>query len=231
MDLKQLAAQKAVTLIQNNSTVGIGAGSTMAHIVNLLKEKVQNGLQVQVATSSFTTHRLLVQNGFTVLNTADLHSLDIYFDGCDQFDKNLNALKSGGGIHTQEKLLATMAKQFVLVGDEGKYAETLQTKYPVVLEVLPQALTFVPSAVEAVFTGTKTVLRQGDKKDGAVVTENGNYLFDVWFTAWPDIAQINPVFKTIPGVVETSLFYNIASKAIIAAADGSIKVIDKQAGN
>jgi len=222
MDFKKQAAQKAVELIQDNSIIGIGAGSTMAHIVYFLREAVQKGLGVQVATSSFNTRQLLLDNGFTVLNTGDLTAVDIYFDGCDQFDKNLNALKSGGGIHTQEKLLATMAKQFIIVGDTAKYVNELQTKYPVVLEVLPQALKYVPIAVTALLPNTKTVLRLGDKKDGAVVTENGNYLFDVWFTAWPDLATINPAFKTIPGIVETSLFYNIASKAIIAGENGVV---------
>ena len=226
MNLKKQAAQKAVSLVEDNSTIGIGAGSTMAHIVYFLKEEVQRGLQVQVATSSFNTRQLLLTNGLAVLNTADLSTLDIYFDGCDQFDKNLNALKSGGGIHTQEKLLATMAKQFIIVGDEAKYSEKLQTKYPVVIEVLPQALNFVPAAVAAAFPGTKTVLRTDGKKDGAVFTENGNLLFDVWFTEWPLLSTINSSFKAIPGIVETSLFYNVAVKAIIAGEEG-ITILEK----
>ncbi len=226
MDLKKLAAQKAVTLIKNNSIVGIGAGSTMAHIVGFLKDEVEKGLNVKVATSSFFTRQLLLQNGFTVLHTGDLEMLDIYFDGCDQFDKNLNALKSGSGIHTQEKLLATMAKEFVIVGDESKYAETLETKYPLVIEVLPQAARFAVKAIQEAFPGTKTALRTGDKKDGAVITENGNYLFDIWFSEWSRLSTINPACKSIPGIVETSLFYNIASKAIIACANG-VRVLER----
>jgi ribose 5-phosphate isomerase A len=222
MDFKKQAAEKAVTLVKDKSIVGIGAGSTMAHIVFFLKEAMQNGLDVQVATSAFITRQLLQQNGFNVLNTGSLSALDIYFDGCDQFDKNLHALKSGGGIHTQEKLLATMAREFVLVGDEGKYAEELDTKFPVVTEVLPQASAFVPLAISKLFPGTKAVMRTGDKKDGPVITENGNYLFDIWFTQWPGLSQINPVLKTITGIVETSLFYNIASKAVIAGEKGIV---------
>jgi ribose 5-phosphate isomerase A len=222
MDYKKQAAEKAVAFIKNNTSIGLGAGSTMAHIVYFLKEAVEQGLEVQVATSSFATRQLLLQNGFAVLNTADIATLELYFDGCDQFDKHLNALKSGGGIHTQEKLLATMAKQFILVGDEAKYSEALQTKYPVVIEVLPQAHRFVINAVETAFAGTKTELRTGGKKDGAVITENGNYLMDVWFTQWPPLAGVNPAFKAIPGIVETSLFYDIAAKAIVAGENGVV---------
>ncbi len=226
MDLKKLAAQKAVELVQSNSIIGLGAGSTMAHMVGFLQQTVQNGLNVGVATSSFSTRQLLVQRGFSVLNTADLANIDIYFDGCDQFDKNLTALKSGGGIHTQEKLLASMATQFILVGDDTKYSETLQTNYPLVIEVLPQAFKYVAQIVPAVLPVAKILPRLGDKRDGAVVTENGNYLFDLWFDAWPPLATINPVLKAITGIVETSLFYNIASKAIIAGEAGVV-VLEK----
>ncbi len=222
MDFKKLAAHKAVELVHPNAVIGLGAGSTMAHMVGFLQQAVQNGLNVGVATSSFTTRQLLAQHGFTVLNTADLAGIDIYFDGCDQFDKNLNALKSGGGIHTQEKLLACMATQFILVGDDTKYSETLQTNYPLVIEVLPQAFKYVAHAVPALLPVAKMLPRLGDKRDGAVVTENGNYLFDLWFDAWPPLATINPVLKGITGIVETSLFYNIASKAIIAGKTGVV---------
>src|SRR5579883_63345 len=107
MDYKFQAAKEALTLVVNNCIVGLGAGSTMAHLVNCLQEKVNDGLSIRVVTSSFNTRQLLLQKGFTVLDTGNLESIDIYFDGCDQFDANLNALKSGGGIHTMEKLLAS----------------------------------------------------------------------------------------------------------------------------
>ena len=160
---------------------------------------------------------------------SSLSSIDIYFDGCDQFDKQLNALKSGGGIHTREKLLASMAKQFLLVGDEAKYVRQFDTTYPMVIDLLPEALRYVPASIQKLFPGVKTILRMSDKKEGAAITENGNYLMDVWFTNWPELQQLNSLMKGITGVVETSLFYNLAHKAIIAGEDG-IKVIKKELG-
>ena len=141
-------------------------------------------------------------------------------------DKNLNALKSGGGIHTHEKLMASMAKQFILVGDEAKYADQLDGTYPLVIEFLPEALCYVPSRIQYLFPEVKTALRMSDKKDGAVITSNGNYLLDVWFYKWPNLSTINPLMKEITGVVETSLFYNLAHKAIIAGQDG-VRIIEK----
>src|SRR4051794_5723263 len=106
MDLKMEAAVKAVTFIKDGDSVGLGAGATIANIVNLLAEDKDAIRNINFFTSSFTTHQLLTKHGFRVGATSDITQLDIYFDGCDQLDKDLNALKSGGGIHTQEKLLA-----------------------------------------------------------------------------------------------------------------------------
>lgn len=223
MNLKQEAAKIAVTFIKSGTAVGLGAGVTMAYMVEFLKEEK---LSIQLYTSSAATKMLLQQNGFTVNDIAVVPGLDMYFDGCDQFDKALNALKSGGGIHTAEKLLASMAKEFVLVGDESKYVEQLTTAFPLVLEVLPQAITFVTTKVHQLLNGVKMSVRYDVNKD-AVVTENGNYLVDVWFTAWPELSQLNPVLKTVTGIVETSLFYNMAGKAVIAGSEG-VRILEKK---
>ncbi|MGZ3901459.1 MAG: ribose 5-phosphate isomerase A [Bacteroidia bacterium] len=226
MNFKQQAAAKAVTFVNENNIVGLGAGATMAYAAEFLKTKINNGLSIQLVTSSFTTRQLLLKENLTVLPIEACKEIDIYFDGCDQFDKQLNALKSGGGIHTQEKLLASMAKQFVLVGDASKLVDTFDIKYPLVIEMLPQSLEFVPYKIHKLFPGVRTSMRLSDKKDGAVITENGNYLLDVYFETWPELSSINQTFKSITGVVETSLFYGLAHKAIIAGENG-VTVLDK----
>lgn len=222
MNLKQQAAKEAVTLIKDKRVVGLGAGTTMAYMVEYLQEQ---HIDVQVYSSSADTKKKLSQHGFTPGDIASVAYLDIYFDGCDQFDKNLDALKSGGGIHTMEKLLASMAKEFVLVGDESKYTETLSNKYPLVLEVLPQARSFVIIKLESMYKDITMEYRKSSAGD-FVLTENGNLLLDVWFTTWPELTQLNTSLKTITGVVETSLFYNLATKAITAGEAG-IRIFTK----
>ena len=226
MDLKKEAARKAITYINNKTTVGLGAGSTIAFMIEFLAEEAKKGAALKLVTSSFTTHQLLLQNGFAVQAISDVAEIDIYFDGCDQFDKDLNALKSGGGIHTREKLLASMAKQFILVGDEAKYSEHLGNTFPLAVELLPESYRYVLATIQKLFPGVKTILRISDKKDGAAITENGNYLVDCWFTNWLDLGLLNTQLKTITGVVETSLFYQLADKAIIAGKDG-IRIMQK----
>ncbi|MDP4283971.1 MAG: ribose 5-phosphate isomerase A [Bacteroidota bacterium] len=220
MNFKQEAARKASTLVKNNYVVGLGAGSTMASLAEFLKERMENGLSIRLVTSSYSTMMLLQEYKIPVMPIASFKKIDIYFDGCDQFDQNLNALKSGGGIHMMEKLLASMAKQFILVGDETKLVDKFDLKYPLVLEILPQAVTFIPHKIGQLFRGIKMIMRMNDKRDGPVITGNGNYLLDVYFKTWPELPGINPLFKSIPGIVETSLFYEMAYKAIIAGEKG-----------
>ena len=225
-DFKKEAARQSIALIKNNITLGLGAGSTVAHIVEVLQEEIKNGLVIKIVTSSFTTLQLLQKYGLIVLPIASVAEIDLYMDGCDQFDKDLNALKSGGGIHTMEKLLSTMAKQFILGGDEAKYVEKFDGRFPLVADVLPEALHFVTARVQMLFPGVAVVLRTGDKKDGAVITENGNYLIDLWFKEWPDLSTLNATLKSTTGVIETSLFHNLAHKAIISGRDG-VRIFEK----
>ncbi|WP_153798575.1 ribose 5-phosphate isomerase A [Foetidibacter luteolus] len=221
MDLKKAAALKALEFIKDNMSVGLGAGSSIAHLVTAIKEmQADGGLTVNLYTSSYSTKQLLLNNGFTAGDVSSITKLDIYFDGCDQFDKNLHALKSGGGIHTMEKLLASMATRFIIIGDESKYSETLGTTFPLVLEVLPEAVPFVTMQVKKFFEDADVQLRMAAKKDGAVITERGNLLLDVYVKFWHPLAIINPALKSISGIVETSLFYNMADMAILGTAEG-----------
>jgi ribose 5-phosphate isomerase A len=223
-DLKQQAALAAVKLIRENSIIGLGAGSTIAHLVQGIKANPALAGSITTATSSFSTKMLLQQAGFAVREMGDLQEIDLYFDGCDQFDSRLNALKSGGGIHTREKILASMAREFILLGDESKFVDKLDGKYPLVVEVIPDALTFVMNRLQQMLHPTDIRIRLGDKKDGAVITENGNYLLDCRWTVFPEPALVNEKVTAIPGVLEHSLFVNLARLAMVAGPDG-IKII------
>src|ERR1700709_2739957 len=119
-DYKKDAAKEALKFVKPGMTLGLGAGSTMGHIIKFIKEDVTLFSSLTMVTSSFSTRQLLLTEGFRVVDAGWLASLDLYFDGCDQFDWRLSALKSGGGVHVSEKVLAAMAAEFVLVGDSSK---------------------------------------------------------------------------------------------------------------
>ncbi len=222
-DYKMEAAKAALQFIKPGQIIGVGAGSTIANLVGLLAADSGLAASLTFATSSFKTAQLIIEKGLNIKAAEHLTRLDIYFDGCDQFDEQLNALKCGGGIHTSEKILASLADEFILLGDAGKSVKSLDTTYPLVLEVLPEALQFVQQWLTKNIPTAKTTMRLSTQKDGAVITENGNYLLDVYFTQlWP-LEKMNAV-KMVPGVVEHSLFLGIAKKAIIAG-DSGVRVL------
>ncbi len=219
-DYKLEAAKAALTLITPNQIIGLGAGSTIAHLVNMLARDLKLAASLIFTSSSFKTTQLLSKHELRIQSPALLNKLDIYFDGCDQFDSELNALKSGGGIHTTEKILASMAHEFILLGDEGKFSAQLNATYPLVIEILPQALQIVPAKLATLFPQATLTQRMSTQKDGALISDNGNMLIDVQFAELPEPAKLNALVKMIPGVVEHSLFYQMAGRAIVAGENG-----------
>jgi ribose 5-phosphate isomerase A len=219
-DFKAEAAKAALQLIKPGQTIGLGAGSTIAHLVEMVSNNDRLKPSVIFTSSSFKTTNLLQERGLRVVSPSLLKHIDIYFDGCDQFDAELNALKSGGGIHTTEKILASMAKEFILIGDDGKYTEKLDTKYPLVVEILPQSLQIVLSRLATMFPGAQIKQRIRTQKDGAVITENGNMLVDIYFEKVVAPEILNLEVKMIHGIVDHSLFYRMATKALLAGEKG-----------
>jgi len=223
-DHKLEAAKAAFKFIKTGQTIGLGAGTTVLHLANMIGQNKDLARSVVLVSSSFKTNTYLQEQGLNVKPASATKHLDIYFDGCDQFDQQLNALKSGGGIHTTEKILASMAAEFILMGDDTKFVPQLTATYPLVIEILPQALQIVLLTLKSAYPDADIKLRMGDQKDGAVISDNGNLLADIRFTHVPQWQQLNIDVKMIPGIVEHSLFYGMATQAIIAG-EGGVRVI------
>jgi ribose 5-phosphate isomerase A len=209
----------ALEMVRDGMAIGLCGGSTIATLIKPLAEVINRGHQLQLYTSSNATRLLLLSEGMTIHDQGHAKKLDIYFDGCDQLDKNLNALKSGGGIHTQEKILTAMSDQFILLADEKKWVPKFDTKFPLVIELLPDSRHYIPPRIEMKFQGCRTSFRR--KNEDVFRTINGNFLLEVWFGNWPPLDGINEWLKSFPGTIETSLFYSMASTAIIGAPDGA----------
>lgn len=219
-DYKMEAAKASLNFIKNGQVIGLGAGSTITNLVDLLSADLELVSSLTFVSSSFKTRAYLVEKGLNVKVAGMVKEIDIYFDGCDQFDTQLNALKSGGGIHTSEKILASMAKEFILIGDESKLTTKLDVTFPLVIELLAEALPIVFNTIQFKYPDAVLQLRMSTQKDGAVISENGNLLADIRFTELPELKELNTHIKMIPGVVEHSLFYQLASKAVIAGENG-----------
>lgn len=222
-DLKKSCAKEALKYIKNNTIIGLGGGSTISYLINYIKET--KNLNVRVVTPSTKTKMLCIENGLEVIHTGSVDKVDVAFDGCDQVDENLNALKSGGGIHTKEKLIAAMADDYILLVDNTKFVKTLTFKYPVVLEILEDSIKYVERLVKEL--GGKPTIRSSSAKDGFTITDNGNLLMDVMFYNVQDIYELENKLLNICGVIDTSLFTNVVTKAVVASSSG-IRVISKK---
>lgn len=222
-DLKKACAKEALKYIKNNTIIGLGGGSTISYLIDYIRE--DKDLNVKVVTPSMKTKMLCIKNGLEVLHACSVDKVGVAFDGCDEVDLNLNALKSGGGIHTKEKLIASMADDYILLVDDTKVSNTLTFKHPVVLEILQDSLGYVERIVTEL--GGKLTIRNSSAKDGFTISDNGNLLIDVTFENVTDIYKLEKSLQNICGVVDISLFVNVVTKALVTGIDG-IRVISKK---
>lgn len=213
--MKQRCAKEAFKMIKNHSIVGLGGGSTIAYLID---ELAASSLDVKVVTPSFQSECLCIEKGLQVIPTHSVSKVDIAFDGCDEVDRQLNALKSGGGIHTKEKIIGTMAKDYVLLVDESKVYDTLGFDHPVVLEIVKDSCSSVVKQVENL--GGNCKIRAASNKDGGVISDQSLLLVDAMFSDVKDIKKLHDDLKAIVGILEISLFVNVATKALIVKEDG-----------
>lgn len=214
--MKKKCALYASKLVKDGMVVGLGGGSTISYLVDYVKDK-----DIKVVSPSSKTVLLAQKAGLTVLNTQYVDHVDIAFDGCDEVDSHLNALKSGGGIHTQEKIIASMADEYIVLVDESKFHETLAFKVPVVVEVLPKAYSIVKKKIEKLNGNVEW--RTASNKDGFLMSDEGNLLLDVYFDGVQDIDLLNQTLLMMPGVVDTSLFVDIITGIIMISDKGVFK--------
>lgn len=209
--LKQMAAQAALSYIPRHSIVGIGTGSTVNFLIAALAtNKVP--LEGAVASSVASAERLK-KAGIPVVELNTVGELPIYIDGADEFNQHHYLVKGGGGALTREKILATAAKQFVCIADASKQVGLLGAEFPVAVEVIPMARSFV--ARQIVKLGGDPVYRE------KFVTDNGNVILDVYNLKLLNPVEMEQKLNNIPGVVANGIFaLRPADVILVANANG-----------
>jgi ribose 5-phosphate isomerase A len=222
-DAKKRVALEAIKHVKDGFIVGLGSGSTAAYAIQEIGRRVtQDGLQVLGVPTSSQAMKLAVQSGVP-LTTLDEHpNPDLAVDGADQIDNKLNMIKGGGGAMTREKIVASAAKQLIIIADETKLVEKLGTNCQVPVEVLPFALATTTANINKL--GGKPICRESVEKVGAVVTDNGNYIVDIDFGPINNAEELNQRLKLIPGVFETGLFIEMADIVFLGRPDGVRKL-------
>jgi ribose 5-phosphate isomerase A len=221
---KRFVATAAAGLIQDGMTIGMGTGSTIALLIEELARRVRDeGIQVVAVPTSFQSRISCLKLGIAVRDMQDTASVDLAIDGADEVDPELNLIKGGGGSHTLEKIVARMAGEFVVTVDESKLVQRLGTSFAVPIEVLSSARSYVERAVCEL--GGEPVLRMALRKDGPVVTDNGQLIYDTRFPATADLRAIDRLLHEIPGIIETGLFFDTASKVLVGCgAPGNLSL-------
>jgi ribose 5-phosphate isomerase A len=212
---KKNAASEAVKHVKNGFSIGLGTGSTAAYAIKELGRRVKHeGIRVLGVPTSYEALTLAVENGISTTTLEEHPTLDLTIDGTDQIDPELNLIKGMGGALAQEKIVASVSRKLIIIADSTKKVETLGEKHhPVPVEVLPFAAPVIARRIKQM--GGKPTLRQGSGKVGPVITDNGNVIIDAEFGLIREPSELSSELKSLPGVVETGIFVNMASLAYV----------------
>ena len=206
---KQAAAKAALKHLPKGGILGVGTGSTVNFLIDLLPELQ---LEAAVASSNATAERL-EKLGIEVVDMNSVGGLDAYVDGADEIDRHMHMIKGGGAALTREKIVASIAKKFVCIVYDSKWVEQLGREFPLPVEVIPMARSAVARKIVAL--GGDPVYREG------VVTDNGNVILDVYNLNILNAIELEKALNNIPGVVTNGIFaLNAASIAIVATNNG-----------
>lgn len=213
--MKQEVGKAAAALVQSNSIVGLGTGSTTAYAIQYIGERLAAGEIENVVgiPTSFQAEVLAKQYGIPLTNLDAVDHIDVAIDGADEVDPNKNLIKGGGAAHTREKVVDALADKFVVVVDSGKLVDRLGTTFLLPVEVIPMAITPVMRQLETL--GCKAELRMGVRKAGPVVTDEGNLVVDLKFDSIDDPETMEKVINNIPGVLENGLFVGVADMILV----------------
>jgi len=218
---KKAAGSAAARLIKEGMTVGLGTGSTVAFFIEALGKRCQEGLQITAAATSGESMRQAKSLGIPIIENDSILKLDVTIDGADEIDHKKNMIKGGGGALLKEKILAASSSEMIVIVDEDKLVDHLGT-FPVPVEICSFAyLTTFKRLHEEGYQGSFRL--NGDQT--YYVTENGNLIIDIQFNS-PifDPVQENDRLKSITGVLETGLFFNLAGRVIVGYRDGYTKI-------
>ncbi|WP_226004843.1 ribose-5-phosphate isomerase RpiA [Natrinema salinisoli] len=218
---KRRAGERAAEAVEDGFVVGLGTGSTTAHAIRAIGRAVDDGLAVRGIPTSFQSRQLALEVGIPLTDLDAVDGVDLAIDGADQVvDGETGAhgalIKGGGAAHAREKLVDTAADRFVVVADPSKLTDRLERPVPV--EVLPDAHTVTADRIEEL--GGDPTLRDAERKDGPVVTDNGNLVLDCAFGPIDDPDELATRLSRLPGVVEHGLFVGVADATYVGTDDG-----------
>ena len=192
--MKKDCGYAAAQEVKDGQILGLGTGSTTLYFIEKVGMRVRDeGIEVMGIPTSFQSS-LLAREWNIPITSLDEHEIDLAVDGADEIDPDFNLIKGGGAAHTLEKIVDYSADELIIIA-----------------EPVTKALNDM---------GGEVAIRMGEKKDGPVITDNGNFILDVSFGRIENPIEMEEELNTIPGVVENGLFTQMVDKVIIGSKDG-----------
>jgi ribose 5-phosphate isomerase A len=220
--LKQAAAHRAVSYVENGMILGLGTGTTAAFVIAELAQRIADGLKIVAAipTSEHTAESAR-RLGIPLATFAEYRHIDLAIDGADEVQRvTLDLVKGHGGALLREKIVAAASERFVVVVDQEKLVHRLGEHFPVPVEVTQFGWQATAAALEKL--GAAPDLRQ--EGDHPFVTDGGNFILDCRFGPIEDPAMLERQVNMIVGVVENGLFVG-RSSVVVVACDGGIEIM------
>ena len=214
---KEKSAKEAYKLIEpsirRDAVIGIGTGSTTNYFIEELN---QARLDIKGVVCSSEASAELIDNVYQVLSLNEVHSIDFYVDGADEFNDRKELIKGGGGALTREKILASCSETFICIVDESKFTNLLGS-FPLPIEVLEIARSAISR--ELMKMGGKPIFRNG------FTTDNGHQIIDIHNLQMEVPYELEEKINNLPGVVENGIFSKRKADVILSATDSEIKEI------
>ncbi|MGB1427744.1 MAG: ribose-5-phosphate isomerase RpiA [Cycloclasticus sp.] len=207
-NLKKQAAIAALPYIKNCRILGIGTGSTVNHFIDQLAP-LKAQFEGAVSSSEASSEKLL-SLGIPVLDLNAVGTLDVYIDGADEINNNLQLVKGGGGALTREKIIAAASRRFICIADQSKLVSRLGS-FPLPLEIIPMARSYVARKVIAL--GGRPVWREN------FITDNGNIILDIHGLDILEPMKLENTLNNITGVVTNGLFAKRSADTVLLASE------------
>jgi ribose 5-phosphate isomerase A len=218
VNLKQLAAAKAVEMVKSDMVLGLGTGSTTRYAIEMIGDRLRDGSLrdiIGVPTSS-GSEQLARKLGIPLTTLQEHPVLDLTIDGADEVGPDLTLIKGQGGALLREKIVARASRREIIIVDDSKLVQELGSKAPLAVEVVPFGWGTYLDAFKAF--DCRPILRV---KDGRTyVTDEGNYIVDCHFERIADPVKVERELNLIPGVVENGIFIALASLVLVASKSG-----------
>jgi ribose 5-phosphate isomerase A len=213
---KRAAARAALAELPESGTIGLGTGSTTRFFIDAVGELVAGGRKLVAVPTSEASRAQAAALGIPLLGNEGPWDIDVTVDGADEVSDALDLIKGGGGAQTREKIVNFASKRNVIIVDESKLSRRLGERWAVPIEVLSFAHLTTARHLEA-----HGAPKRRERDGASVMTDAGNYLYDLKVPPIDDPRALDAALRAIPGVVETGLFVGRADVVLVAGAAGA----------